>query len=335
MSPRPGRAARTPRYTVEIIRRSTRKATPARSPGSSLGKGVLCKAYMTALLSFAAFASIGSGATLSQEPAPAVPARESIPMYVSEDHMVVMLRLGDHPPAPVIFDTGTTGNVLDQVYAKRLGLPEVRATTTTDGTLGQTVKGYETSLKGARLGGVAIGDETAVVLDYPLGDMVGIFGPFNFPGRLLTLDFERSRILIETKTPATTPKGPGIPYAEDGLPQLPLTLAGTEIMATLDSGNNSPLLLPTSLAKRLPLRGPLVPVGQSVSAAGTQTTYQARLKGKVRVASVELKDPEILFVDNTVPNVGFPLIRRLGLTFDPTGGRMWISGKSPLLIRIL
>ncbi len=253
--------------------------------------------------------------------------RAFIPMYVSENRILVMLRVGDHPPAPVVFDTGTSGNILDLAYAKRLGLPNLRPSNATDGTLGHVVEGYETALKGARLGGVPIGDETATVLDYPIDDQVGIFGPNNFRGRLVTLDFERSRILIEPKGAATTPKGAGIPYAEDGLPQVPLEIAGKRIMATLDSGNDAPLLLPLGMAKGLPLRGPLVAVGQSVSAAGTQTTYRARLKGKVRVASVELKDAELLFVDKTVPNVGFPLIRRLRLTFDPSEARMWTTGR--------
>ena len=254
---------------------------------------------------------------------------QTIPMYVSARRALVMLRVGDHPPAPVVFDTGTNGNLLDLAYARRLGLPETGPSHSVDGSTGKPVPGFTTTLARARLGGVPIDEAPATVFEYPREDEVGIFGPNSFPNRLVTIDFAKSRIRIEEKGPDTIPKVPSFPYGDSRLPELTIDLAGTKVKAVLDTGNDASLLLPLSLASKLPLKGALVESGSATSAAGTQPIYRARLKGSIRIASVELKDTDLYFMKGGSPNVGLPVLRKLALTFDPTEGRTWVLSGTP------
>src|SRR3954466_2524682 len=45
-----------------------------------------------------------------------------VPIYLSGRRSIVVVRIGNHPAAPVVFDTGTDGNTLDRDYATVLRL---------------------------------------------------------------------------------------------------------------------------------------------------------------------------------------------------------------------
>ena len=70
-------------------------------------------------------ALMGASAPLAQASAPSAPiepASEIVPLYVSTSRPLAFLTIGDNPPSPVAFDTGTDENILDPAYAARLGL---------------------------------------------------------------------------------------------------------------------------------------------------------------------------------------------------------------------
>ncbi len=257
------------------------------------------------------------------------PETETIPLYLSDRRVLAMLRVGDHAPAPVVFDTGTNGNLLDLAYAKSLGLPENGPSPSIDGSTGKPVPGFDTFIKDARLGGVRIADARATAFAYPVTDEVGIFGPNSFPDRLVTLDLAKGRLIVQPKSPATLPAGPSFPYNARRLPSIPIDLGGVRVDALLDTGNDAPMLLPLSLASKLRLAKPLTEVGTATSAAGTQPVYGGRLKGKVRVASVVLESPRLLFIEGGGTNVGLALIRQFRIVLDPTEGRTWVLPPAP------
>jgi hypothetical protein len=254
-----------------------------------------------------------------------------IQLYSSSRRVLVMMRIGDHPPAPVVFDTGTNDNILDTAYAKAFNLPRTGPSTSIDGSRGLPVPGYQTWLKEVRLGGAVIADAPANVFDYRNTDEVGVFGPNSFPGKLVLLDLRRGELRILPRRARTSLDGPGTPYIQrgtGGLPSLPLALPGMTVDAILDSGNDSALLLPLHLADRLPLNGRLKEIGKVVSASGDQPVYQSQIIGKVRIGPVTLDNPPVRFIKGGHPNVGLPILRQMSLVFDPTDGRTWVVGDS-------
>jgi len=277
-------------------------------------------------------ATFGGLAVLLSAPAhassPPVPQKsESFSVYSTPGRVLVMLRVADNPPVPVVFDTGTSGNVLDRKLATRYGLPQTGPSSAIDGSLGKPVPGFETVLKAASLGGVAIADGPANAIDYDLPDEVGVVGPNSFSGRLVRMDLSAGRVTIEPKSASTLPPGPGLAYTGlggDALPAVELNFGDQTLVAELDTGNNEPLLLPLSLAKTLNLESPPVKVGWATSASGRQPVYRAKLKGDVRVGPLTLEHPVVMFIEGGRPNAGLPVARRLVVVFDPAEQRSWL-----------
>jgi hypothetical protein len=247
--------------------------------------------------------------------------------------VLTTLRVAGSDPVPVVFDTGTSGNIVDRGLAARLGLPDLGPSTAIDGSLGKPVAGFLTEVRGASLGNLSIDDGQANAIDYDLPDEKGIFGPNSFPGKLVQMDLGNGSISVKPRTAATLPPGAGIPYigkGDDALPSVIIDLGSLQIAAELDTGNNEALLLPLSLANRLSLEGAVEKVGEATSAAGLQPLFRARLKGALKIGPLTLDRPTILFIEGGQPNVGLPVARQLVVVFDPSGRRSWlISSRSP------
>lgn len=100
--------------------------------------------------------------------------------------------------------------------------------------------------------------------------------------------------------------------------------------AILDSGNDAPIILPSSYAGKLALEGQPVVAGYAVSAAGRQPITKARLAGSVRIAGVTLTRPELYFMDGGRPNIGLPVLRRIKVTYDHGGRQSWITSDATI-----
>lgn len=134
--------------------------------------------------------------TRAQDVPPEKPA--IVHLYMSETRALAMLRIGDATPMPIVFDTGTNGNLVDMTVADHLGLPNTGPSPSIDGSTGKPVPGHDSFIRNARLGGVPIRDARATALRYDEPDEVGIFGPNSWPGSLVEIDGPRSRLLIRS-----------------------------------------------------------------------------------------------------------------------------------------
>ncbi len=258
---------------------------------------------------------------------------EIVHLYMSETRVLAMLRVGDAAPVPVVFDTGTNGNLVDLRVADRLGLPNTGPSPSIDGSTGKPVPGYDSFIRNARLGGVTIRDARATVLDFNNTDEVGIFGPNSFPDDLVEMDGPRSRLVIRRKSPGTLPQGVATPYlgkGDDVLPSATLNFGGLEVPAILDSGNDMAIILPLSYVDKLDLESDPVPSGYAVSAAGRQPILEARLKGCVTIGGTTVIRPQINFMAGGRPNIGLPILRRMKVVYDYGDSRSWIVSEGTI-----
>lgn len=106
----------------------------------------------------------------------------------SSGRVLTTLRVAGSDPVPVVFDTGTSGNIIDRKLAAKLGLPNLGPSTAIDGSLGKPVAGFLTEVKGASLGGLSIDAGQANAIDYDLPNEKGIFGPNSFPEKLIQME---------------------------------------------------------------------------------------------------------------------------------------------------
>ncbi len=283
------------------------------------------------ILTVVAAAIIGAAAANAAWASDRLPWKEPkaeavIPLYQSPRRVLVMMRIGDQPPAPAVFDTGTNDNILDTTYAARFGLPRLGPSTSTD-TSGTPVPGYRTDLVGVRLGGAAIADGPANVVDYRVTDEVAIFGANSFPEKLVLLDLRKAELRILPNSAIKDMDGPGAPYlggAATGLPALPVSFPGLTVDALLDSGSDSVLLMPLDMAGKLPLVGRLKKKGRVVALGSSQPIYESQIAGDVQIGPITLHNPLVRFMPKGHPNIGLPVLRRMTLAFDPTNGRTWV-----------
>ena len=83
--------------------------------------------------------------------------------------------------------------------------------------------------------------------------------------------------------------------------------------------------LPLEYAKRVPLRGALVPMDPVQMIGGTHAAFGARVAGTVHIGSLALSDPEIQFIEGVpIANVGFLVLKSATLVLDPEDERSWL-----------
>ena len=146
----------------------------------AMAASCLAGVSLSAGLAAAQAAPVAQATPQATASAPAA-AVARIPLYVSDGRALLMMRINGGHPAPVVFDTGTNGNLIYKSYADDIGMPNVGPSQSRDGSTGLMVPGYTTSLKGVTLGGYAITEGPATVFEFRDEDEVGIFGPNSSP----------------------------------------------------------------------------------------------------------------------------------------------------------
>lgn len=256
-------------------------------------------------------------------PAAAAPApSEIVPLYVSTNRPLAMLTIGDSAPMPVVFDTGTTENILDATLARRLGLKVVGHFNLVDDASKKSIRVGTAAAPDARLSGVPLDTKVVRLPDSRSGDEVGIIGPYSFGNRYVVVEAGLNRLRIISKDSGFVPPGPGHAYKED-IPAAEIRIAGKSYDAVLDTGHDGALSLPADFVKSIPLKAPARIVGKAVSALAEQNVFGGELAGSVEIGPYSVKDPAVAFFD-TVINVGFPVIRKLTIVLDPANKHTWI-----------
>ena len=263
-------------------------------------------------------------------PALAAPApTEIVPLYVSTNRPLVMLKIGDSAPMPVVFDTGTTENILDARLAKQIGLKVIGHFKLVDDVSKKSTLVPTAAVHDARLSQVPLDVKIVRLAESRSGDEAGVFGPYSFghvgalpqpPVHRLAIRLNRLRII--PKDSGFVPPGPGHAYKED-IPATEIRIAGKSYDAVLDTGHNSALSLPADAVKSFALKAPATIVGKATSALAVQDVFGGQLAGSFDIGPYSLKDPSVAFYD-TVINVGFPVIRKLTIVLDPANKRTWV-----------
>jgi hypothetical protein len=252
----------------------------------------------------------------------AAPLTQIVPLYVSTTRPLAMLTIGNSAPMPVVFDTGTTENILDAPLGKRAGLRIVGHFKLVDDASKKSVEVPTASAPDARLSGVPLDIKIVRLSDYRSGDEVGIFGPYSFGNRFVVLEAGLNRLRIIPKDSGFVPPGPGHAYKED-IPAAEVLIAGKSYDAVLDTGQDRALSLPADFVKSVRLKAPAKIVGKAVSALAEQDVLGGTLNGSISIGPYSLRDPDVAFLD-TVVNVGFPVIRKLTIILDPAHKLTWV-----------
>src|SRR5262249_17474453 len=100
---------------------------------------------------------------------------------------------------------------------------------------------------------------------------------------------------------------------------------GSTLLAALDTGSDSGLTLPLSMAQTIPLFAPPAPFGRANMLGSSYPNFKAKIRGEVRAGGLTLIDPDVEFMDGSpVSMVGFSVLRNGVVVLDPAAGHSWL-----------
>ena len=264
----------------------------------------------------------------------AVPAKGvAVPMGDIDGRPLVELTINGKGPYPFILDTGASDTVVDEGLAKDLTLAERTGSMFSNGPHGQMVRIEELRIGEASLSGVTA-EAMPLSAMFAVGNPPrGVLSAASFPGYLLSLDYPGKRITIR-KGELSAPDSRRIfGYTADQiLPNVPVTVAGTVVRAHIDSGSPASLTLPTKYLKELAFKAPPIDTGKKMRThAGTFPVWSGQVDGEIKLGEYKLDVADVRFSDvNPIPgeptgNIGYQLLRDFVVTMDAKNRRIAVE----------
>ncbi len=253
-----------------------------------------------------------------------------VPLQIRGSRTFVNVMVNGKGPFAFGWDTGASGKAwVTRALVDRLNLPIVDTLVVSDGS---GVKGRNTDA--VRIETVALGNLSFEQIIAPVleGDpkrgggeeVYGILGFELFEEHVVTFDYPQRELRVVTERLAEPDGKRVLSYRlEQGLPHILIDIAGLGADASIDSGNIGGILLPLSLANRIPLRAPLSRAGRVASAFNQFELFRSELDGNVHIGEATIARPVLFFSDLVRrPNIGRDVIRSFALTFDQANKRV-------------
>jgi hypothetical protein len=253
-----------------------------------------------------------------------------VPLQIRGSRAFVDVMVNGKGPFAFGWDTGASGRAwVTRALVDRLNLPIVDTLVVSDGS---GVKGRNADA--VRIDTIALGNLSLEHMIAPVlegdptrrgGDEIyGILGFDFFREHVVTFDYPQRELRVVTKRLAEPDGKRVLSYRlENGLPHIPIDIAGLGLDASIDSGNIGGILLPLSLADRIPLRAPLSRTGRVASVFNQFDLFRSELDGNVHIGEATIARPVLFFSDLVRrPNIGRDVIRSFALTFDQANMRV-------------
>ena len=253
----------------------------------------------------------------------------SVPLDLRMGQPIVEVMLNGRGPYRMFLDTGASTTVLDSTLAAELGLKSEGKTRIGDPADPQAIEADRVTLDSLRLGAAAFTGVPAVTWDRsalrPGPDRpVGVVGLPVFSELLEAIDFPAATLRL---TRGDLPKGKDVVAYEspDGVPLVPIDVAGQKMKAHLDTGSPGFLSVPEKDSSRVRFDGPLRVVGRGRTVSSEVLFRGAPLDGAFKVGGATFDRPLVVLNDRLpIANVGSRALRDCVLTLDAGHQRLSI-----------
>ena len=306
----------------------------ASSPGNPGFARFYCLLFLVAGLLFQAGCS-----TIRRAPPP--PGRTTfesplviLPAQSIGNFLVIEAKWDRFGPYHFLIDTGSSVTLVTPTLARRYPgrtpilttAPRVRVAAE-DGTITELPSGWlrQLELGAARFEEVPVVLYDCAALSAHLGIRIdGVLGFPLFRAALLTLDYPRSRVLLQPAKTTAIPPGVVIPF--DGLrktPVIPMRLGDRSVVTLIDSGSDAAFSLnPAGLDLRYaqPPRA-----GATIGTiAGDRTQQIGRIEERIALGDYQFERPIVDLTDE-LSAVGGAVLRNFAVTFDQERDRVMLQ----------
>jgi predicted aspartyl protease len=264
-----------------------------------------------------------------------------VPLRLQQGRPIVEVRIDGKGPYTFLIDTAAAGYArADSSLVKALNLEVVGQARGSAGQGGQTVAMPVVSLGTLQIGAASFTNIHAASRDYNLRPsdvrLDGILGFNLFRDCLVTLDFVNGKLRLE---PGALPEPDGAEVLTFNDPrrvaQVAIKVASREVVAVLDTGAPTIIMLPEALAAELPLTAAPKKVGQATTVSGTMDVNEAELKGSIAIGRHMIAEPAVGFSPAMRDAIlGMVALRNFTLTFDQKNKRVRFAraGHEPIRI---
>lgn len=242
-----------------------------------------------------------------------------IPLDFSTLRPVLELYIGSNGPYRFIFDTGSSGNVIDTELAKELKLDVVGEDILY--TPGSDIKRTSTRVEVPLINfpNTSI-SEDVVMNTVDIRKMVSVDGIIStsfFAEYLVTISYPQSKLILSAGELDSTNKDV-IPYQpKQKIINLKISIGGYQTEAHLDSGNPGRFGIPYALKDKLNFINEPKEAGAIETPTASFKKWKAKLNGVIKVGNIVYENPEINLVENSeFVNLGYQFSKNLDITID-------------------
>jgi hypothetical protein len=242
-----------------------------------------------------------------------------IPMDVSSQRPIVEVTIGKEGPYKFIFDTGSSGNIIDSDLAGKLKLKIVGEDPL--GTPGGPSKMVSKRVEASNINFAGINERFKTELNtIPLRQMLpadGIISPALFSDYLVTINYPESKLILTKGTLNADDKGVVSFKQEIRIINVQINVDGNAIEAHLDSGNPGFFAIPFDLKDKLTFKQEPVEDGMIQTPGAEFKKWMAQLDGYITVGDIVFKEPKVHLVEGfSVVNLGYGFLNETVTTID-------------------
>jgi hypothetical protein len=268
-----------------------------------------------------------------------------VPLELGHGQPIVAVKINGKGPFNFFLDSGAGGTVLNGDLAAELGLDSVGVVRMGDPISPNGIDAKLMHVDKLEVGGATFENFHVTAWDRQflrgVGAPRGVLGFPVYRELLATYDFPNKELVL---TRGELPKSNGetvIDYvAEHNIPLIEVTVGKEKIKGHLDSGSAGFLMIPARYETKVPLKGPAKEVGKARLAASTMTLKGAQLDATLRFGGQDFVEPNIMFSELPVANVGSTLLgafavtfdqknHRIGFKYDPAAGELVVAKTRP------
>ncbi len=247
-----------------------------------------------------------------------------VPIEFVMGHPTIEATINGQGPFWFVFDTGAGTVVLDESLAEELGIEPTGTTRIGDPAAPEAVEAKTYTIDQITIGEATFSEVNAVSWSGGMTRTRGIIGLPVLYEALVALDYPNEQLIISCG--ALGPNDGSIPYRLDQgwIITIDVDVAGEKIVGHIDSGNMGGIMLPLSIADRLPLKSPPRIIGQARTISSTFDIHSATLDGTLSFAGQTFEDPQLNFNDHLLnaANLGRTALEPFVLTIDQINRRL-------------
>ena len=255
----------------------------------------------------------------------------SAPLDLRMGQPIVEVMLNGRGPYRMFLDTGAGTTVLDSTLSAELGLESEGKTRIGDPADPNAIEADRVTLDTLRIGTAAFTGVPAVTWDRSMlrpgpDRPVGVVGLPVFFELLESIDFPAATLRLTHGQLAAKERGVVAFESPDGIPLVPIDVAGKKMKAHLDTGSPGLLSIPEKDSSQVRFAEPLRVIGRGRTVAGEVLFRGAPLDGAFQIGGASFDRPLVALNDRLpTANVGSRALRDCVLTLDAAHQRMSIA----------